>query len=187
MPSTTGRTKRAKMMKKARSLVRMPACIRRICVFLIWSSCSILKLLRMPRTRSAATFLLVIFLRLLVDATMPALSCSRRSLTAMTCPASRSRTEDTSEIATITASVATALRMVSTQMTSTPRRVGPEGAFIVGFPLNLEADHFGHDEHADAHPTQPAEAGDHQPLVAEEAAHVVRVHHVNEREDDERQ
>ena len=33
-PSTTGRMKRAKMMKKARSLVRMPACISFIWVFL---------------------------------------------------------------------------------------------------------------------------------------------------------
>ena len=42
------------------------------------------KLDRMPRTRSAAAFLLVSFLRLLVEATMPAFNCSRRSLSAFT-------------------------------------------------------------------------------------------------------
>ena len=71
-------------MKKARSLARMPACISLICVFFSWSSWIILKLLKMPRTLSAAWFLLVSFLRLLVEATMPAFSCSRRSLSAFT-------------------------------------------------------------------------------------------------------
>jgi hypothetical protein len=32
-------------------------------------------------------------------------------------------------------------------------------------PLDLEVDHFGHDECANAHPHHAAEAGDHQALV----------------------
>src|SRR5687768_14872355 len=165
MPSTTGNTKRAKMMKKASSLVRMPACIRRIWVFLIWSSWSILRLPRMPRTRSAAAFLLVSFLRLLVEATMPAFNCSRRSLSALTRRANGARTVDAAKISRSTAKVATALSRVATQMTSTPRRVG-EG-FMEKRPLNLEVDHLGHDEDADRHPQQSAHPGDHQPLVGE--------------------
>ena len=31
---------------------------------------------------------------------------------------------------------------------------------IYSSPLDLEVDHLGHDEPADAHPDQPAEAGD---------------------------
>ena len=38
------------MMKKARSLVRMPACISLVWIFLIWSSCSILNCDRSWRT-----------------------------------------------------------------------------------------------------------------------------------------
>src|SRR5215208_882246 len=84
-----------------------------------------------------------------------------------------------------TAKVATALRHVAIQMTSKPRMVGPDtGAccMVVSPPSNLEIDHFGHDETADAHPDEPADAGDHQALVGEEGAHIFGVDEPDHRE-----
>src|SRR3954467_1143722 len=87
-----------------------------------------------------------------------------------------------------TAKVATAARRVATAMTLTPKRVGPAaGAMSLVSPLNLEVDHLGHDEHAEAHPDEPAEPGDDQALVDEELAHISRVDEPDEREDDEGQ
>src|SRR4051794_33382866 len=91
-------------------------------------------------------------------------------------------------MASSTAKLATALRIVAIQMTSKPRTWGP----VVGSccmdpcPLDLEVDHLGHDQAADTHPDQAADAGDFKPLVAEEAVHVIGVDHVHEREDHER-
>src|SRR6476660_10174583 len=90
-------------------------------------------------------------------------------------------------MASITAKVATALRSVAIQMTSKPRRVGPAGCMCPISPSDLEVDHLGHDERADAHPHQAAEAGDDQPLVGEEAVHVSGVDEPYEREHPERQ
>ena len=39
-------------------------------------------------------------------------------------------------------------------------------------PSDLEVDHLGHDEAADAHPDEPAKPCDHQPLINEKALHV---------------
>src|SRR5690606_33588526 len=90
-------------------------------------------------------------------------------------------------------SIAAAARPASiepTRTTSTPRRVGPDGGVIMVRSVSrsdLEADHLGHDEDADAHPHEAAEAGDDEPLVDEELADVVRVDPPDHREDDERQ
>src|SRR6476620_8891716 len=93
-------------------------------------------------------------------------------------------------MASSTAKVATALSNVATQMTSKPRRCGPEvGAccMVVSPPSNLEIDHLGHDPGADAHPDHAADAGHDEPLVGEESAHVFWIDHVNEREHHEGQ
>src|SRR5688572_9755933 len=92
-------------------------------------------------------------------------------------------------MATSTAKVATAAMNVATITTSIPMTVGPDagGSAILKPSLDLEVDHLGHDEHADAHPHQPAGAGDHQPLVDEEALHVLAVDEPDEDEDDEGQ
>src|SRR4051794_37074167 len=91
-------------------------------------------------------------------------------------------------MASITARVATALSIVAIQITSKPKRCGPVGACCMFlYPSDLEVDHFGHDESADAHPYQATDSGDLKPRVAEEAGHVGRVHQVHEREYHERQ
>src|SRR5258705_12148594 len=92
-------------------------------------------------------------------------------------------------MASSTANDATAVRIVAIQITSKPRRVGPAGtgSMVVSPLSNLEVDHFGHDEHADTHPHQPDQAGDHQPLVDEEGPQVMWIDEPDEREHDERQ
>src|SRR6476469_1342666 len=88
-----------------------------------------------------------------------------------------------------TAKVATAESSVATQITSKPRRVGPvgtAGSMIVSPPSDLEVDHLGHDECADAHPNEAAQTRDHQPLIGEEARHVSGVDEPHQAEDDER-
>src|SRR5438309_11878833 len=75
-------------------------------------------------------------------------------------------------------------------MTSKPRMWGPLGGAVTCMvltmpPLDLEVDHLGHDQGAKAHPDHTADPGNDEPLVSEELAHVMRVDHVHEGEDDE--
>jgi hypothetical protein len=85
VPMTIGSTRRAKMTTTARSLERTPACIS---FFWAFSTCSCWSIFSDPSrllTLSATSFLLVMLRRRFeVEATMPALSCSRRSLSAFT-------------------------------------------------------------------------------------------------------
>src|SRR3546814_8210056 len=87
--------------------------------------------------------------------------------------------------------------MVAAQTMSTPISVGPCWApekaaktrlLFIGRPaLNLERNHARHDEGAEAHPDEPAAAGDHQPLFVEEAREKFGGHHPEDREDEKRQ
>src|SRR5690606_20409612 len=77
-----------------------------------------------------------------------------------------------------------------TAMRSTPRSVGPAGGVIMSLfrpRSNFEADHFGHDENADAHPDEPAQAGHDQAIIDEEPADILRIDPPYHPEDDERQ
>src|SRR5690606_13178692 len=79
---------------------------------------------------------------------------------------------------------------VPARMTSTPRRVGPVSGVIIAIVRprsDFEADHLGHDEHADAHPHEAAEPGDHEPLIDEEVGEIALVDPPDQAEDDERQ
>src|SRR3546814_11435325 len=80
----------------------------------------------------------------------------------------------------MTAKTPTAASMVAAQTMSTPISVGPCWApekaaktrlLFIGRPaLNLERNHARHDEGAEAHPDEPAAAGDHQPLLDRKSA-----------------
>src|SRR5437763_13147381 len=85
-------------------------------------------------------------------------------------------------MATRTAKVAMAERMLPTMTTSTPMIVWP-----TLYPLNLEIDHPGHDEGAESHPHQADAAGDDQPLIDEEILHILAVDEPDQPEDDEGQ
>src|SRR5205085_7524419 len=93
-------------------------------------------------------------------------------------------------MATSTANVATAARMLPTMTKSIPRIVPLCAGVCIRFSVprsDLEVDHLGHDEGTDAHPDQAATAGDHQPLVDEEILHVAAVDPPDQAEDDEGQ
>src|ERR1700684_3769942 len=90
-------------------------------------------------------------------------------------------------MATSTAKVATAASRVATYITSMPSRVGWGTGVMALAILDLEIDHLGHDEDADPHPHHAAEAGDDQPLIAEEVAHIFGADPPDEQEHDEGQ
>src|ERR1700749_2943082 len=85
-------------------------------------------------------------------------------------------------MATRTAKVAMAERMLPTMTTSTPMIVWPTLR-----SLNLEIDTLGHEEGAHRLPPQADAAGDDQPLVDEEILHVLAVDEPDQPEDDEGQ
>src|SRR3546814_16702603 len=49
-------------------------------------------------------------------------------------------------------------------------------------PSDLETDHLGHDQGAEAYPDQAADARDYQPLVDEEVLHIFAVDHPDQDE-----
>ena len=79
-----GSTMRPKITATAHSLERMPACISLICATLSWLSCSTFRLDSSDFIRSAVSLRCTSLARRLVEAVMPAFSCSRRSLSALT-------------------------------------------------------------------------------------------------------
>src|SRR5690606_37380912 len=86
------------------------------------------------------------------------------------------------------AAAAMPARTEPAKMTSTPRSVGPVCGVIIVWVRSrsdFEADHLGHDEGADAHPHEAAEARHDEPFVDEELSDVAGVDPPDEREHDE--
>ena len=83
-PSTIGSTSRPKITAGAHSFDRMPACISFSWTALTWLSCSIFIDDNRPRILSAVSLRWTSLARRLVEAVMPAFSCSRRSFSALT-------------------------------------------------------------------------------------------------------
>src|SRR3546814_16641999 len=85
------------------------------------------------------------------------------------------------------AKVATAASSVAMSTAVRPmNRVVASGVMRVP-SSDLEIDHLGHDEGADAHPHHAAGARDHQARIGEEIGHIGLVDHPYHAEDDERQ
>src|SRR3546814_15026177 len=85
------------------------------------------------------------------------------------------------------AKVATAASSVAMSTAVRPmNRVVASGVMRVP-SSDLEIDHLGHDEGADAHPHHAAGARDHQARIGDEIGHLGLVDHPYHAEDDERQ
>ena len=165
-------------MKKARSLVRMPACIRRMLRLL---DLVVLKHLELRQELADVVRRLVAVGQLLalvgrgddarlellaalverLDAARHRILDRRRRIDREQHGEGRDGAEHRRDPDDVEAEDVWALKAAQPAWSYVP-------------PLDLEVDHLGHDEGADAHPDHAADAGDHQPLVGEEAAHVVR-------------
>src|SRR3546814_7636658 len=118
------------------------------------------------------------------DATLPAFNCSLRSRSAFTRPRIGSRTVITAHNAVMAAKVATAASSVAMSTAVRPMdRVVASGVMRVP-SSDLEIDHLGHDEGADAHPHHAAGARDHQARIGEEIGHIGLVDHPYHAEED---
>ena len=83
-PNTIGSTIRPKMTPTAQSFDRMPARISLSCASLTWLSCSTFSDDSIVRIRSVVSLRWISLARRLVEAVMPAFSCSRRSFNDLT-------------------------------------------------------------------------------------------------------